>query len=80
MVKNKDKTEIRIAVDSDFLKKLEKRLKLSRGTDVAKVALSILDWASEETKDGRMILSTTKEGKNAHRLVLPELMQIKSAE
>ena len=42
--------------------------------------LAQLDWASEEAKDGRMILSTTKEGTNVHRLVLPELMQIKSAE
>ncbi|GEM_PF-6847024 len=74
------KTEIRVAVDSNFLKSLELRLGLTKSTDVARVALSLLDWASEETKDGRMILSTNREGKSAHRLVMPELSNIKSSE
>lgn len=74
------KTEIRVSVDSNFLKSLEKRLGLTKSTDVTRAALSLLDWVSEETKGGRMILSTNKEGKSAHRLVMPELSNIKSSE
>jgi len=71
------KTEVRVAIDSNFLKKLENRLGLTKSTDLTRVALSLLDWVSEETKEGRMILSTNKDGKNAHRLVMPELANIK---
>lgn len=69
-------TEVRVAIDSSFLKHLEDRLGLTRSTDVARVALSLLDWASEEAAHGRMILSTDKDGKDAHRLVMPELSNI----
>ncbi len=69
--------EIRVSVDSDFLKKLENRLGLSKSTDVTRVALSLLDWVSDETYHDRMILSTTRDGNNAHRLVMPELSRIK---
>ena len=72
------KTEIRVSVDSDFLDKLESNLKLTRSTDVARAALTLLDWASEETKQGRMILSTDKKGQDAHKLVMPELSKIDS--
>nr|VFK24317.1 MAG: hypothetical protein BECKLPF1236A_GA0070988_104131 [Candidatus Kentron sp. LPFa]VFK35813.1 MAG: hypothetical protein BECKLPF1236C_GA0070990_104261 [Candidatus Kentron sp. LPFa] len=67
------KTEIRVAIDSDFLKKLEDRLGVSRSTDLARAALSLLDWASAESTEGRLILSTDNEGKNVHQLVMPEL-------
>lgn len=70
------KTEIRVAIDSDFLSALEDRLGISKSTDLARIALSLLDWASEETEQGRLILSTDSEGKQAHRLVIPELNRI----
>lgn len=73
------KTEVRVSIDSNFLEELEKRLGVSRSTDLARIALSLLDWASVESKEGRLILSTDNEGKNAHRLVLPELTNIKKA-
>ena len=70
------KTEVRVAIDAAFLKNLENKLGITKSTDLTKVALSLLDWASEEAKDGRLILSTDNEGKNAHRLVMPELSSI----
>ena len=73
------KTEIRVAIDSNFLNKLEKRLNISKSTDLTRVALSLLDWASGEAKEGRLILSTDNEGKQAHRLVMPELTNIEKS-
>lgn len=73
------KTEIRVAIDSNFLKELENRLGISKSTDLARVALSLLDWASEEATEGRLILSTDSEGKHAHRLVMPELTNIRKS-
>lgn len=74
-----DKTEVRVSIDSNFLKELEKRLGISKSTDLARVALSLLDWVSEEAVEGRVILSTNSEGKDAHRLVMPELRNVKRA-
>jgi hypothetical protein len=79
MAKQSKKTEVRVAIDSNFLNKLENRLGISKSTDLARVALSLLDWASEETKEGRLILSTDSNGKQAHRLVMPELTNIKKS-
>ncbi len=79
MANQPKKTEVRVAIDSNFLKELENRLGISRSTDLTRIALSLLDWASQETKQGRSILSTDSEGKQAHRLVMPELTNIKKA-
>lgn len=79
MAKQAKKTEVRVSIDASFLKKLENRLGISKSTDLTRVALSLLDWASEETKEGRLILSTDSEGKQAHRLVMPELTNIRKA-
>jgi hypothetical protein len=68
-------TELRFTVDADFLKKLQDRLGVERGSDVARSALTLLDWASAESSTGRVILSSTGDGKDVHRLVMPELIQ-----
>jgi hypothetical protein len=67
-------TELRFTVDADFLKRLQDRLGVDKGTEVARSALTLLDWASTESSNGRVILSSTGDGKDVHRLVMPELM------
>lgn len=67
-------TEIRITVDREFLETLQERLGTSKGTDVARSALTLLDWASRETQAGRMVMSSTANLEDVHRLVMPELM------
>lgn len=74
--KQSQQTEIRVSVDAAFLDKLQKKLKLKKGTDVTRVALSLLDWASSEVGGDRTILSATNDGKDVHRLVMPELANI----
>ena len=76
MSKSADKTEVRVSIETNFLNTLEERLGITKSTDLTRVALSLLDWASEEAKGGRLILSTDNDGKHAHRLVMPELSNI----
>ncbi len=78
MKSSSNRSEIRVSVDSDFLKSLQEKLGLSKSTDVTRVALSLLSWASDEAEHNRMILSTTRDGKEVHRLVMPELTNIKT--
>ena len=66
-------SEIRFTVDSEFLKELQRRLGIERSTDIARSALTLLDWASSETSSGRVILSSNAQGDDVHRLVMPEL-------
>ncbi len=68
-----NKTELRVAVDAAYLRELQDRLGVTSGTELARAALSLLDWASREVADGRIILSTDENGRNPHRLVMPQL-------
>jgi hypothetical protein len=68
-----DSTELRFTVDAQFLDALRNRLGLSKGADVAKAALTLLDWASIEAKAGKVILSSNQNGGEIHRLVMAEL-------
>lgn len=69
------KTEIRFLVDQDYLSDLQRRLGITKGTELAKSAFTLLDWASSETQGGRIILSSTEDGEELHRLVMPELLK-----
>jgi hypothetical protein len=72
-------TEVRFLIDSDFLETLKNRLGKSKATDIMRAALTLLDWATEEAEQGRVILSATEQGGDIHRLVMPELAHPKSS-
>ena len=71
-------TEVRFLVGTEYLDNLKARLGESKTTDAMRAALAILDWASEEVEQGRVILSTNQQGGDIHRLVMPALNQVKS--
>ena len=75
MAKDSDKVEVRLLVDRKFLDRLSAKTGETRATEVARSALTILDWASSETSEGRVILSSNKSGEDVHRLVMPELVR-----
>jgi hypothetical protein len=64
--------ELRVNVDDDFVKKLQENLK-AKTPDIAKSALTLLNWAVEEVSKGRVILSTDEKGEQVHRLAMPAL-------
>ena len=63
--------EIRISVDDDFMEELLDALGEKKATNVAKTALSLLKWVTNEKKGNRVILSSTSDGENVHKLVMP---------
>jgi hypothetical protein len=71
--------EIRIKVDDEFMEELKRQLKTTKATDVTVDALTLLNWAVEEAKEGRVILSAKKDGTEVHRLAMPTLNQVKPA-
>ena len=69
----RDKVEIRLSVDRKFLKELEARVGATSGAELVLSALTLLGWASSEAAQGRVILSSSEEGDDIRRLVMPEL-------
>jgi len=65
--------ELRLKVDSEFMKNLQARLKTKNNREIVQNALAELDWVSEESEKERVILSSNKDGGEIHRLVLPVL-------
>ncbi len=69
--------EIRLYIDDEFMDSLKLRLNEAKATDVAKDALTLLNWAVSEVKEGRVILSADKNLKDIHRLAMPALDRVK---
>lgn len=65
--------EIRVSVDDEFAKRLQDELGTKKATEIAKSALTLLNWAVGEVSKGRVILSTDAQGDNVHKLVMPGL-------
>lgn len=70
--------ELRVQVDDDFMGQLRDRLGYRNVTDVARDALTLLDWASQESAQGRFIYSGMAGGRDLARLALPKLDEIRS--
>jgi hypothetical protein len=68
--------EVRLAIDEKFMEALQQRLEESRATEVMRNALTLLDWAADEVRKGRVIYSSDLDGTDVHRLVMPILSKI----
>jgi hypothetical protein len=68
--------EIRVNIEDKFMRRLKDLLRV-KTPEIARAALTILSWAAEDVKKGRVILSTDAEGKNIHRLAIPTLEAIR---
>lgn len=70
--------EVRFTIDEQFMKSLQAKFSDGpRGTDIAKEALTVLNWAVDELSQGRLILSTDRSGGEVHRLVTPLLSTVR---
>ena len=68
--------EVRFMVDQSFIEQLRERLGGATNSDLARSAFTLLDWASNETQGGRLVLSSSGSGDDVHRLVMPELVKL----
>jgi hypothetical protein len=70
--------EVRIILDDDLVDSLRSRLKTSKATEVIREALGLLDWATEEVGQNRVILSIGEDGKEPKRIETPGLRQARA--
>jgi hypothetical protein len=69
--------ELRVGVDDTFINRLKRRVGYKSTTDLARDALTLLDWASEESAQGRYILAGDQDGGNLVRLALRSLDEVR---
>lgn len=69
--------EIRLAIDSEFMKRLSGKLNDAKPAQLTRDALTLLNWAADEVKNGRVILSGTSEGNDLKQLAMPALDEIR---
>ena len=65
--------EVRIKIDERYMQKLLDTLREEKATEVTKNALTLLNWAASEARNGRVIVSTNPDGTGVHRLAMPAL-------
>jgi hypothetical protein len=65
--------EARIILDDHLVSTLKTRLKTEKATDIIREALGLLDWATEEVGQNRVILSVGEDGENPKRIETPGL-------
>ncbi|MCG8698984.1 MAG: hypothetical protein MI922_13095 [Bacteroidales bacterium] len=69
--------ELRMEIDKEIMEELKKSLKVKKNVDVVNNALTLLNWAVDELKEGRIILSSDSKGGDLRRLVMPDLENAK---
>lgn len=74
---SKETTEVRFKIDKDYIKSLMKAMDARSANEVTQEALTLLDWIIEESREGRVILSSDRQGGDLHRLVSPALSRVK---
>jgi hypothetical protein len=68
--------EVRFQVDDAFLRNLQEKLGTSKSTDIARDALTLLNWAVAEKSAGRDIASA-QDGNVHAKLAMPSLEKVK---
>jgi hypothetical protein len=69
--------EVRFQIPDDVINGLRAKIGVASNTDVAREALTLLNWAADERRKGRVILSADPEMKTQLvRLALPTLERI----
>ena len=70
--------ELRIGVDDAYIERLKKRVGYRTTTELARDALTLLDWASDESSRGRYLFAGDPDGRNPVRLALRNLDELRA--
>ena len=65
--------EIRLTVDENFIEGLKKDTGIDKASQLTNDALTLLKWAVQEVKNGRVLISTDQKGGDAKKIVMPTL-------
>ncbi len=72
--------EFRLKVPDELLYSMQAKLGGAKMTEIARDALSLLNWALEEKARGRVVLSGTEDGEKLIRISFPSLDRVQSVQ
>ena len=67
--------EVTVKINNEIMNNLRNDLGISTSVGVINEALTLLHWATEEAKKGRIILSSNINGKDVSRLIMHSLLK-----
>lgn len=71
--------EVRLQIPDELVESFQERLGSKvKVTDIAKDAISLFNWAVGERANGRLILSSDKEGEALKQVTMPRLDNVKA--
>jgi hypothetical protein len=70
--------ELRFQVDDEFVNNIKARAGYRNVTELARDALTLLEWATTECAHGRYVLSGGMGGGNLVRLAMPKLEELRN--
>lgn len=68
----------RVSIDDEFMKQLLVLMKSDNAAKVTEDALTLLNWAAAEVKEGRTIFSANKDATDIHKLAMPSLVRLQA--
>jgi hypothetical protein len=74
------KMKIEGLIDKKYMKGILKDLGTEKPTEAVRQGLALLKWALDQKKEGRIIGSCDKNGKNFRQLMMPALEIVKYIE
>jgi hypothetical protein len=66
----------RVSIDDKFMKQLQETLETDNAAKLTEEALTLLNWAAKEAKQGRRIFSADASGGDIHKLAMPTLAKL----
>jgi hypothetical protein len=70
--------EFRLKVPDELFYSMQAKLGGAKMTEIARDALSLLNWAADERVRGRVVLSGTEDGEKLTRITLPSLDRVRA--
>ncbi len=69
----------RVSIDDEFMKQLQDLMGNQNAAKVTEDALTLLNWAATEVKEGRTIFSANKDATDIHKLAMPSLVKLQAS-
>jgi len=69
----------RVSIDDRFVRQLQELFGDESPAQLTGDALTLLNWAANEVKNGRTIFSAKSDATDIHRLAMPALMKLASS-
>jgi hypothetical protein len=70
--------EIRLNIDDKFFNDVKRAVGIEKTSQLTNEALTLIKWAANEVREGRIITTSKPDGSDVKKIVIPSLENLKS--